>query len=65
MANQTEDDTEKEKVMRHSVDHGMGTVRHNAVNAMLYSKLCKPKTERKRTGKGSYTRKAKHPGRDF
>lgn len=65
MANQIEDDTEKEKAMRHSVDHGKGVIRDNAVHAMLHSKLFRQKVEQKKTGRGSYTRKAKHPGRDF
>lgn len=39
--------------------HTKGQINDNAIQALLHDPLFKPRVERKRKGKGSYTRKGK------
>lgn len=43
--------------------HTRGVIKDNAVMALLGDKLFRQRVEKKRKGKGSYQRKAKHPGK--
>ncbi|OOF40643.1 alternative ribosome-rescue factor A [Rodentibacter rarus] len=45
--------------------HTRGVVRDNAMMALLHDKLFRQRIEKKRKGKGSYQRKAKHVGKFF
>ena len=45
--------------------HAKGVVKDNAVMALLHDKLFRQRVEKKRKGKGSYQRKAKHMGKFF
>ena len=40
--------------------HKKGTIRHNALEALLHDPLFKPRVEANEKGKGSYRRKDKH-----
>ena len=42
-----------------------GVIKDNAVMALLHDKLFRQRVEKKRKGKGSYQRKAKHAGKMF
>ena len=43
--------------------HTRGVIKDNAVMALLHDKLFRHRIEKKRKGKGSYQRKAKHAGK--
>lgn len=43
--------------------HKKGTIRHNALEALLHDPLFKPRVEANEKGKGSYRRKDKHADR--
>ncbi len=43
--------------------HHKGTIRDNAIQALLHDRLFRQRIEKKRKGKGSYQRKAKHAGK--
>ncbi|GJJ80163.1 alternative ribosome-rescue factor A [Pasteurella canis] len=45
--------------------HHRGVIRDNALQALLHDPLFRQRVERKKKGKGSYQRKAKHVGRYF
>ncbi len=45
--------------------HRKGAIQDNAIMALLSDTLFRPRIERKRKGKGSYQRKAKHMGYGF
>lgn len=45
--------------------HTRGVIKDNAVMALLHDKLFCQRIEKKRKGKGSYQRKAKHAGKMF
>lgn len=45
--------------------HTRGVIKDNAVMALLHDKLFRQRVEKKREGKGSYQRKAKHAGKMF
>lgn len=45
--------------------HHKGAIKDNALMALLHDNLFRPRIEKKRKGKGSYQRKAKHMGRAF
>lgn len=45
--------------------HTRGVIKDNAVMALLHDKLFRQRIEKKRKGKGSYQRKAKHAGKMF
>lgn len=45
--------------------HTQGVIKDNAVMALLGDKLFRQRVEKKRKGKGSYQRKAKHLGKMF
>lgn len=45
--------------------HRRGVIRDNAIQALLHDPLFRQRVEKKRKGKGSYQRKAKHVGRYF
>jgi alternative ribosome-rescue factor len=51
--------------MSTQVDHGRGKIRHNAVAAMVTSKLFRVQAVKPKKGKGTYARKAKHQSRDL
>ncbi|EGT77006.1 alternative ribosome-rescue factor A [Haemophilus haemolyticus] len=46
-------------------EHTRGVIKDNAVMALLHDKLFRQRIEKKRKGKGSYQRKAKHAGKMF
>ncbi|PJG83875.1 ribosome alternative rescue factor ArfA [Caviibacterium pharyngocola] len=45
--------------------HNRGVIKDNAVHALLHDRLFRQRIEKKRKGKGSYQRKAKHAGKIF
>ncbi|MGY4676371.1 alternative ribosome-rescue factor A [Pasteurella sp. P03HT] len=45
--------------------HQRGVIRDNALQALLHDALFRQRIEKKRKGKGSYQRKAKHVGKYF
>ncbi|VEI56973.1 Alternative ribosome-rescue factor A [Pasteurella multocida] len=45
--------------------HKRGTIKDNAICALLHDPLFRQRIEKKRKGKGSYQRKAKHVGKFF
>lgn len=61
MAKQQKSAVENETVYEHS----RGVIKDNAVMALLHDKLFRQRVEKKRKGKGSYQRKAKHAGKMF
>lgn len=44
-------------------EHSRGKVKHNALAALVTSRVYRARQEKSRKGRGSYTRKSKH-GRD-
>ena len=61
MAKQQKSAVENETVYEHT----RGVIKDNAVMALLHDKLFRQRVEKKRKGKGSYQRKAKHAGKTF
>ncbi|WP_114891102.1 alternative ribosome-rescue factor A [Haemophilus haemolyticus] len=61
MAKQQKSAVENETVYEHT----RGVIKNNAVMALLHDKLFRQRIEKKRKGKGSYQRKAKHAGKMF
>ena len=61
MAKQQKSAVENETVYEHT----RGVIKDNAVMALLHDKLFRQRVEKKRKGKGSYQRKAKHAGKIF
>ena len=61
MAKQQKSPVENETVYLHT----RGVIKDNAVMALLNDKLFRQRVEKKRKGKGSYQRKAKHAGKMF
>ncbi|EGT78633.1 alternative ribosome-rescue factor A [Haemophilus haemolyticus] len=61
MAKQQKSAVENETVYLHT----RGVIKDNAVMALLHDKLFRQRVEKKRKGKGSYQRKAKHAGKMF
>ena len=61
MAKQQKSAVENETVYEHT----RGVIKDNAVMALLHDKLFCQRIEKKRKGKGSYQRKAKHAGKIF
>ena len=61
MAKQQKSAIENETVYLHT----RGVIKDNAVMALLHDKLFCQRVEKKRKGKGSYQRKAKHAGKMF
>ena len=61
MAKQQKSAVENETVYEHT----RGVIKDNAVMALLHDKLFCQRIEKKRKGKGSYQRKAKHAGKMF
>lgn len=61
MAKQQKSAVENETVYEHT----RGVIKDNAVMALLHDKLFRQRVEKKRKGKGSYQRKAKHEGKMF
>ncbi|KKZ52638.1 Alternative ribosome-rescue factor A [Haemophilus haemolyticus] len=61
MAKQQKTAVENETVYEHT----RGVIKDNAVMALLHDKLFRQRIEKKRKGKGSYQRKAKHAGKMF
>ena len=55
----------KAKTMVNStVDTGRGVIKHNALAAMVTSKLFKPQVVKAKKGKGSFKRNNKHSGQE-
>lgn len=48
--------------MAKKVQHNKGTIRDNALKALVTSNLFRPKVEHKKKGKGSYNRQAAKNG---
>lgn len=48
-----------------SYGHNKGTIRDNALFALVRDPLFRQRTEKKLKGRGSYQRKAKHTGKFF
>ena len=46
------------------VDLGRGEIKDNALKAMVTSKLYRARVEKAKKGKGSFTRRAKHRGKE-
>ncbi|KGY13233.1 hypothetical protein NM22_07060 [Vibrio tubiashii] len=46
------------------VELGRGEIKHNALQAMVTSKLYRARVEKAKKGKGSYQRKMKHKGKE-
>ncbi|WP_118855423.1 alternative ribosome-rescue factor A [Haemophilus haemolyticus] len=61
MAKQQKSAVENETIYEHT----RGVIKDNAVMALLHDKLFRQRVEKKRKGKGSYQRKAKHAGKMF
>ena len=61
MAKQQKSAVENETVYEHT----RGVIKDNAVMALLHDKLFRQRVEKKRKGRGSYQRKAKHAGKMF
>ena len=61
MAKQQKSAVENETVYEQT----RGVIKDNAVMALLHDKLFRQRIEKKRKGKGSYQRKAKHAGKIF
>ena len=61
MAKQQKSAVENETVYLHT----RGVIKDNAVMALLHDKLFRQRVEKKRKGRGSYQRKAKHAGKMF
>ena len=61
MAKQQKSAVENETVYLHT----RGVIKDKAVMALLHNKLFCQRIEKKRKGKGSYQRKAKHAGKMF
>lgn len=51
--------------MSSDTDHGRGQVNHNAMAALVTSKVYRPKQVKAKKGKGSFKRQAKHKSRDI
>ncbi|KLV07928.1 ribosome alternative rescue factor ArfA [Photobacterium ganghwense] len=45
-------------------EFGRGTIRDNALKAVVTSQLFRSRVEKAKKGKGSFNRKAKHAGRE-
>ncbi|NMM41664.1 alternative ribosome rescue factor ArfA [Pseudoalteromonas arctica] len=55
----------KEKAVNKSaVDAGRGVIKHNALAALVTSKVFKPQVVKAKKGKGAYKRNNKHTGRE-
>ena len=50
--------------MASKVQHNKGTIRDNAIKALVKSNVFRPKVERKKKGKGSYHRQTAKKWRD-
>lgn len=61
MAKKPKSAVENQTVYRHT----RGVVKDNVIMALLHDKLFRQRIEKKRKGKGSYQRKAKHVGKLF
>ncbi|WP_372762588.1 alternative ribosome rescue factor ArfA [Pseudoalteromonas sp.] len=47
-----------------AVDTGRGVIKHNALAALVTSKVFKPQVVKAKKGKGSFKRNNKHAGRE-
>ena len=47
-----------------AVDTGRGVIKHNALAALVTSKVFKPQVVKAKKGKGSFKRNNKHVGRE-
>jgi alternative ribosome-rescue factor len=46
-------------------DIGRGTINHSAIAALVTSKVFSIRVEKAKKGKGAFTRKAKHTGKEY
>ena len=51
-------------IVNNAVDTGRGVIKHNALAAMVTSKLFKPQVVKAKKGKGSFKRNNKHSGQE-
>lgn len=51
--------------MKSATEHGRGEVKHNAMAALVTSKVFRSATEKPKKGKGSFKRQAKHKSREI
>ncbi|MFC0309259.1 alternative ribosome-rescue factor A [Gallibacterium trehalosifermentans] len=51
--------------MKQVYQHQRGEIQESAIKALVNDRLFRQRIERKRKGKGSYQRKAKHVKRDY
>ncbi|MGD8110873.1 alternative ribosome-rescue factor A [Vibrio sp. TRT 21S02] len=56
------DEPNQEK--KYSVESGRGQINDNMLKALVTSKLFQSKVEKSKKGKGSFTRKMKHKGKE-
>ena len=52
----------KSKTQHSAVDHGRGTISHNALEALVTSVIFRSKVEKPKKGKGAYSRKHNRQG---
>jgi len=52
----------KAKAQQGAVEHGRGTICHNALEALVTSVLFRSKVEKPKKGKGAYSRKQNRQG---
>lgn len=52
----------KSKTQHSAVAHGRGTIRHNALEALVTSVMFRSKVEKPKKGKGAYSRKQNRQG---
>lgn len=51
--------------MKQAYQHQRGEIQQSAIKALVSDRLFRQRVERKRKGKGSYQRKAKHVKQDY
>ncbi|MGR5366925.1 alternative ribosome-rescue factor A [Photobacterium damselae] len=56
--------TKKAEQQNLAHDHGRGEIKGNALAALVTSRLFRCKSEKAKKGRGSYSRRAKHIGKE-
>ena len=54
----------KNKKCNNALDTGRGVIKHNALAALVTSKVFKPQIVKAKKGKGAYKRNNKHSGQE-
>ncbi|EED28200.1 putative conserved hypothetical protein [Vibrio sp. 16] len=54
----------KERSLQHELEVGRGEIKDNALKAVVTSELFKVRVEKAKKGKGSFSRKMKHRGKE-